>query len=153
MEAEDMNEMVKQYVEAQMPPAVVKVVNTPGRHFDENRQLIDVTLFARKCCVHEFDGQYPWRTTWVLRGTKWQKIEDQASWRRLRNPEDNLYHGSAVEIVTADELGIRVSCGEGQLVITEAQLPGAKAQSVATLLRGNQARFQPGRRLGDANLT
>ena len=66
---------------------------------------------------------------------------------------DEAHHGSAGEIVTADELGIRVSCGEGQLVITEAQLPGAKAQSVATLLRGNQARFQPGRRLGDANLT
>ena len=66
---------------------------------------------------------------------------------------DEAHHGSAGEIVTADELGIRVSCGEGQLVITEAQLPGAKAQSVATLLRGNQTRFQPGRRLGDANLT
>ena len=66
---------------------------------------------------------------------------------------DEAHHGSAGEIVTADELGIRVSCGEGQLVITEAQLPGAKAQSVATLLRGNQARFQPGQRLGDANLT
>jgi len=66
---------------------------------------------------------------------------------------DEARQGSAGEIVTADELGIRVSCGEGQLVITEAQLPGAKAQSVATLLRGNQARFQPGQRLGDANLT
>ena len=66
---------------------------------------------------------------------------------------DEAHHGSAGEIVTADELGIRVSCGEGQLVITEAQLPGAKAQTVATLLRGNQARFQPGQRLGDANLT
>ena len=66
---------------------------------------------------------------------------------------DEAHHGSAGEIVMADELGIRVSCGEGQLVITEAQLPGAKAQSVATLLRGNQARFQPGHRLGDANLT
>ena len=66
---------------------------------------------------------------------------------------DEAHHGSAGEIVMADELGIRVSCGEGQLVITEAQLPGAKAQPVATLLRGNQARFQLGQRLGDANLT
>ena len=65
---------------------------------------------------------------------------------------DEAHHGSAGEIVTADELGIRVSCGEGQLVITEAQLPGAKAQSVATLLHGHQSRFQPGQRLGDANL-
>ena len=65
---------------------------------------------------------------------------------------DEAHHGSAGEIVAADELGIGVSCGEGQLVITEAQLPGAKAQSVATLLRGHQARFQPGQCLGDANL-
>ena len=65
---------------------------------------------------------------------------------------DEPHHGSAGEIVATDELGIRVSCGEGQLVITEAQLPGAKAQSVATLLRGHQARFQPGQCLGDANL-
>ena len=42
---------------------------------------------------------------------------------------------------------------EGTLaVITEAQLPGAKAQAVATLLRGHQALYQPGQRLGDANL-
>ena len=65
---------------------------------------------------------------------------------------DEAHHGSAGEIVAADELGIRVSCGEGQLIITEAQLPGAKAQPVATLLRGHQARFQPGQCLGDANL-
>jgi len=57
--------------------------------------------------------------------------------------------GRSGEIIAADEHGIRVGCGEGQLVITEAQLPGAKAQSVATLLRGHQARFQPGLRLGD----
>ena len=64
---------------------------------------------------------------------------------------DKPHHGSAGEIVAADELGIRVSCGEGQLVITEAQLPGAKAQSVATLLHGHPARFQLGQRFGDAD--
>ena len=62
---------------------------------------------------------------------------------------DEPHEGNSGEIIAA---GIRVSCGEGQLVITEAQLPGAKAQSVATLLRGHQALFQPGQRLGDANL-
>ena len=62
---------------------------------------------------------------------------------------DEPHQGRSGEIVSADERGIRIACGEGQLVITEAQLPGAKAQSVNTLLRGHQARFQPGRRLGD----
>jgi methionyl-tRNA formyltransferase len=64
---------------------------------------------------------------------------------------DESHRGTAGEIIAADEHGIRVGCGDGQLVITEAQLPGAKAQSVATLLRGHQARFQPGQRLGDAS--
>ena len=65
---------------------------------------------------------------------------------------DKPHEGRSGEIIAADERGIRVGCGEGQLAITEAQLPGAKAQSVATLLRGHQARFQPGQRLGDARL-
>ena len=64
---------------------------------------------------------------------------------------DESHEGRCGEIIAADERGIRVGCGEGQLVITEAQLPGAKAQSVVTLLRGHQARFQPGQRLGDAD--
>ena len=64
---------------------------------------------------------------------------------------DESHLGASGEIVAADETGIRVGCGKGQLVITEAQLPGAKAQSVATLLQGHAARFQPGQRLGDAS--
>ena len=64
---------------------------------------------------------------------------------------DKPHEGRSGEIIAADESGIRVGCGEGQLVITEAQLPGAKVQPVATLLRGHQARFQPGQRLGDAH--
>ena len=64
---------------------------------------------------------------------------------------DKPHEGRSGEIIAADESGIRVGCGEGQLVITEAQLPGAKAQPVATLLRGHHARFQPGQRLGDAH--
>lgn len=61
------------------------------------------------------------------------------------------HQGPDGEIIAADEAGIRVSCGEGQLVITEAQLPGAKPQPVATLLRGHQARFQPGQRFCGTN--
>lgn len=64
---------------------------------------------------------------------------------------DESCGGTPGEIVAADDAGIRVSCGEGQLVITEAQLPGARAQPVAALLHGHQARFQPGQRLGGAN--
>ena len=69
------------------------------------------------------------------------------------HPLTESHPGTDGEIIATDEAGIRVSCGEGQLVITQAQLPGAKAQPVATLIRGHQTRFQPGQRLGSADLS
>ena len=69
------------------------------------------------------------------------------------HPLTESHPGPDGEIIATDEAGIRVSCGEGQLVITQAQLPGAKAQPVATLIRGHQTRFQPGQRLGSADLS
>lgn len=54
------------------------------------------------------------------------------------------HHGRAGEILCADETGLQVGCGDGVLVITEAQLPGAKAQPIATLLNGHRERLQPG---------
>ena len=69
------------------------------------------------------------------------------------HPLTESHPGPDGEIIATDEAGLRVSCGEGQLVITQAQLPGAKAQPVATLLRGHQTRFQPGQRLGSADLS
>ena len=69
------------------------------------------------------------------------------------HPLTESHPGTDGEIIATDEAGIRVSCGEGQLVITQAQLPGAKAQPAATLLRGHQTRFQPGQRLGSADLS
>ena len=48
------------------------------------------------------------------------------------------------EIVSANNDGLRVACGEGILVITEAQMPGGKPQSVATLLNGHQDKLKLG---------
>lgn len=56
--------------------------------------------------------------------------------------------GEAGDILSADDRGLRVRCGAGVLVITEAQLPGAKAQPVASLINGHRARLSPGVRLG-----
>jgi len=58
---------------------------------------------------------------------------------------DSPHQAAAGEILSADNSGIRVACGEGVLVISEAQMPGAKPQSAATLLNGHQSRLQPGR--------
>ena len=54
------------------------------------------------------------------------------------------HNGRTGEILSADETGLQVGCGDGILVITEAQLPGAKAQPIATLLNGHRERLQPG---------
>ncbi len=50
------------------------------------------------------------------------------------------------EIVSATNDGLSVACGEGVLVITEAQIPGGKPQSVATLLNGHQDKLKLGMR-------
>jgi methionyl-tRNA formyltransferase len=48
------------------------------------------------------------------------------------------------EIVNANNDGLSVACGEGVLVITEAQMPGGKPQSVAALLNGHQDKLKLG---------
>ena len=51
------------------------------------------------------------------------------------------------QILSADENGLRVSCGEGVLVITEAQLPGAKGQPIAALINGHRDLLRAGRQM------
>jgi methionyl-tRNA formyltransferase len=60
------------------------------------------------------------------------------------SPSEAPHQAAAGEIVATDNDGIRVACGEGMLVITEAQMPGAKPQSAATLLNGYRTRLMPG---------
>jgi len=56
--------------------------------------------------------------------------------------------GAAGEILAADSQGIVVACGEGALLVSEAQLPGKRAMAVAEILRGNPGLFTPGQHLG-----
>ena len=48
-------------------------------------------------------------------------------------------------VLTADDSGVRVACGEGQLCLTQLQRPGGKRLSAADFLRG--CPLQPGQRL------
>lgn len=48
-------------------------------------------------------------------------------------------------ILSADERGIVVACGEGALVLERLQLPGAKAMLVADVLRGRAELFAAGK--------
>ena len=90
----------------------------------------------------------------------------EALWRRIRafNPAPGCYtllgddrfkilsahiepgpcSSAPGDILSADERGLRVCCGEGILVINEGQLPGAKAQPIATLINGYRDRLRPG---------
>ena len=90
----------------------------------------------------------------------------EALWRRIRafNPAPGCYtllgedrlkilsahietgprSGAPGDILSADDRGLRVRCGEGILVISEGQLPGAKALPIATLINGHRDRLRPG---------
>ncbi len=49
-------------------------------------------------------------------------------------------------ILSADDGGIAVNCGDGRLAIRRLQLPGGSAMPAAELLRSRSALFAPGRR-------
>ena len=57
---------------------------------------------------------------------------------------DQAHDAAPGEIMSANHDGLSVACGEGVLVITEAQMPGGKPQSVATLLNGHQDKLKLG---------
>ena len=57
--------------------------------------------------------------------------------------------GAPGEILRADGNGIAVACGEGALLLTELQLPGARALSARDLLNARAERFAPGTVLGE----
>jgi methionyl-tRNA formyltransferase len=48
-------------------------------------------------------------------------------------------------VLSADDSGVRVACGEGQLCLTQLQRPGGKRLGAADFLRG--CPLQPGQRL------
>ena len=48
-------------------------------------------------------------------------------------------------VVRADDSGVRVACGQGQLCLSVVQRPGGKRLSAAEFLRG--CPLQPGQRL------
>ena len=59
--------------------------------------------------------------------------------------------GTPGEILGADKQGIFVACGKGSLLLTELQLPGARAMSAQDMLNARAERFAPGTLLGDTH--
>lgn len=73
--------------------------------------------------------------------------------QRLRvwyaRPETGTSGKDPGHITRADDSGIAVQCGRGELVLTSLQLPGGRAMSAAQMLRARRELFRPGTRLGD----
>jgi methionyl-tRNA formyltransferase len=65
-------------------------------------------------------------------------------WRATALPGGS--HGDPGQIADTAGSGIAVCCGEGLLLISELQLPGARALPAAEVLRGNAQRLYPGLR-------
>ncbi|WP_183411645.1 methionyl-tRNA formyltransferase [Litorivivens lipolytica] len=57
--------------------------------------------------------------------------------------------GAPGEILAASKDGIQVACGKGSLLLTELQLPGARAMSAQDMLNARADRFTPGTVLGE----
>ncbi len=57
----------------------------------------------------------------------------------------NAHAAEPGTVLSADAMGVRVACGQGQLCLTQLQRPGGKRLSAADFLRG--CPLQPGQRL------
>lgn len=69
-------------------------------------------------------------------------------WAASTSTGDNLHDTVPGTIQAADSNGLLVACGQGQLRITQLQLPGGRALPVAQILNANRELFTPGSRFG-----
>jgi methionyl-tRNA formyltransferase len=76
----------------------------------------------------------------------WSTLDDQ----RLKIWEATAIEGAGDpgEILSADDRGLLVACGEGALLLSQLQLPGGKAMPTSELLRSRRDVLAVGRRLG-----
>ena len=55
-------------------------------------------------------------------------------------------------ILAADKTGIRVACGEGNLLLEQIQPAGSKAMTASAFLHGRPGKIVPGQRLGHGDI-
>lgn len=130
----------------------------------ENLRDIESLLSSAMPQQHEL-ANYAHKIGKAESAIDWNESAD-ALWRRIRafypapgcyallgedrfkilsaHTEEDSSSGAAGYILSADERGLRVRCGDGVLVITEAQLPGGKAQPISKLINGHRDRLKPG---------
>ena len=66
----------------------------------------------------------------------------------LASADSRDYHGVPGEILSADNDGLLVKCGNGALLISTIQLAGKSKMCVAEVLKSRASIFSPGTRLG-----
>ena len=66
----------------------------------------------------------------------------------LASADSRDYHGVPGEILSADDDGLLVKCGNGALLISTIQLAGKSKLCVAEVLKSRASIFSPGTRLG-----
>lgn len=66
----------------------------------------------------------------------------------LASADSREYHGVPGEILSADDDGLLVKCGNGALLISTIQLAGKSKMYVAEALKSRASLFSPGNRLG-----
>ena len=66
----------------------------------------------------------------------------------LASADSRDYHGVPGEILSADDDGLLVKCGNGALLISTIQLAGKSKLCVAEVLKSRASVFSPGTRLG-----
>ena len=66
----------------------------------------------------------------------------------LASADSRDYHGVPGEILSADDDGLLVKCGNGALLISTIQLAGKSKMCVAEVLKSKASIFSPGNRLG-----
>ncbi len=80
-------------------------------------------------------GLHPWPGTFCGYGDSQLKVLS-AQAEAMSEDEARAASASPGQVLSADDRGIRVRCGEGALVLTRVQPPGRKALDAADFLRG-----------------
>ncbi|RMF20100.1 MAG: methionyl-tRNA formyltransferase [Gammaproteobacteria bacterium] len=84
---------------------------------------------------------HPWPVAWSPLGDQVVKIHAA----HVMTEDAEALPGTVLE---KSPEGIRVACGEGQLIVTRLQLPGGKPLSVRDFINGGKPLLEPGTRLG-----
>ena len=137
------------------PPLLLKALNDlPDLLQRGQAQDESAATYARK--IDKAEAEIDWRQPAVTLVRKIMAFNPfPGAWTQLDGERLKLWRavicedgGPAGQVLSADEDGLVIACGEGSLKVTEMQLPGRKAMPTGELLRSRHDLASPGKRLG-----